>query len=207
MLTALIVAAFASVILPEPVREGHSLEGALAERHTVRSFSKAPIRLADLGQLAWAAQGMTARDGGRTAPSAGALYPLELYVVASRVQGLVPGVYRYEPASHRLAPVARGDRLEALVAAAFDQRWVGHAAAVLVIAAVPSRTTAKYQARGVRYVHIEVGHAAQNVLLQATALGMAAAPVGAFNDGAVQRALSLPTEAEPLYLLPVGHRQ
>ena len=204
MLTSIVMAALATVALPEPIREGHSLERALAERRTVREFAAAPIRLADIAQLAWAAQGVTAPDGRRTAPSAGALYPLEIYIVAARVDGLAPGVYHYEPVGHRLVPTADGDRIEALAHAALDQRWIGKAAAVLVIAAVESRTTRKYGGRATRYVHIEVGHAAQNVLLQATAFGLAAAPVGAFDDRGVKALLALPREAEPLYLLPVG---
>jgi SagB-type dehydrogenase family enzyme len=205
MATVTGTASHAAVALPLPAHEGHSLESALARRRTVRSFKPAPISLADVGQLLWAAQGVTDPEGLRTAPSAGALYPLETFVVAARVDGLAPGVYRYGPSRHRLAPVIGGDRIGALVHAALDQRWIAPAAAVLVIAAVPGRTTAKYRARGVQYVHMEAGHAAQNVLLQAAALGLAAAPVGAFDDRGVHEALSLPPEAEPLYLLPLGH--
>ena len=170
---------------------------------TAGTIEKYEYRLRTLGS--WlAGRGVTAPDGRRTAPSAGALYPLEIYIVAARVDGLAPGVYHYEPVGHRLVPTADGDRIEALAHAALDQRWIGKAAAVLVIAAVESRTARKYGGRATRYVHIEVGHAAQNVLLQATAFGLAAAPVGAFDDRGVKALLALPREAEPLYLLPVG---
>jgi SagB-type dehydrogenase family enzyme len=156
-----------------------------------------------IGQLLWATQGTT-RGGHRTAPSAGALYPLEAYLVASRVEGLAPGVYRYEPAAHRLVRLAAGDRSGDLARAAFGQDWLGEAAAIVVLAAVEQRTTAKYGRRGVRYVRMEAGHAAQNVLLQAAALGIGATPVGAFDDARVHKVLGLDAAEQPLYLLPVG---
>jgi len=196
----------AAVTLPPPLSDGgHSLEKALRERRSVREFRAQALRLEDIGQLAWAAQGMAARSGQRTAPSAGALYPLELYVAVANVQGLAAGVYRYEPSAHRLDAIAQGDRRRALVAAALGQRWIGEAAAVFVIAGVERRTTAKYGRRGVRYVHMEAGHAAQNLLLQATALRLGATVVGAFSDAAVEDAAALPDAAQPLYLVPVGH--
>lgn len=199
------VSAAGALVLPEPRRDGSfPLERALAERRSVREFAGAALRLEELAQLAWAAQGQSAPGGHRTAPSAGALYPLELFVVAGNVQGLATGVYRYQPSLHRLAPLAEGDRRGELVKAAWAQLWVGQAPAIFVIAAVERRTTAKYGPRGVRYVHMEAGHAAQNVLLQAVALGLGGTVVGAFSDGAVKDAAALPREVEPLYLIPVG---
>jgi SagB-type dehydrogenase family enzyme len=194
-----------ALTLPESRRDGaYPLERALSERRSVREFAQAPLRLEELAQLAWAAQGQVAPGGHRTAPSAGALYPLELFVVAGNVQGLAAGVYRYQPSLHGLAPLAEGDRRGELVKAAWAQLWMGHAPAILVIAAVERRTTAKYGARGVRYVHMEAGHAAQNVLLQAVALGLGGTVVGAFSDSAVKDAAALPREVQPLYLIPVG---
>ncbi len=194
-----------AVTLPEPRRDsGYSLERALAERRTVREFAAVALRLADVAQLAWAAQGVIAPGGRRTTPSAGALYPLEVYVVAANVQDLAPGVYRYQPSLHRLAAVAEGDRRGALAEAAWGQRWMERAPAILVIAAVERRTTGKYGQRGVRYAHMEAGHAAQNALLQARALDLDAGLVGAFTDADVQAALGLPRDARPLYLIPVG---
>jgi SagB-type dehydrogenase family enzyme len=143
-------------------------------------------------------------DGRRTAPSAGALYPLELYLVAGHITGLDAGVYRYVPARHQLTPVLAGDVRLALARAALDQDCVGQAAATLVFTAVTRRTTRKYGERGLRYVHIEVGHAAQNVFLQASALALATVTVGAFDDDAVARLLQLTREEAPLYLMPVG---
>lgn len=205
-MVASIIAGNASALdLPEPRRDGaYPLERALAGRRSVREFGDAPLRLEELAQLAWAAQGQVTRGGPRTAPSAGALYPLELFVVAGNVQDLAAGVYRYQPSLHRLAPIKEGDRRKQLVEAAWAQHWIGRAPAVLVIAAVERRTTAKYGARGVRYVHLEAGHAAQNVLLQAVALGLGATVVGAFGDAEVKAAVALRADEQPLYLVPVG---
>ena len=205
MLSSVTMASVPAVMLAAPRHDGRlSLERALLERRTTRDFRAAALALIDLAQLAWAAQGVLAPSGRRTTPSAGALYPLELHVVAGEVEGLIPGVYHYEPSRHRLDPRAEGDRRKGLAHAALEQLWLERAPAILVIAAVAPRTTLKYGRRGARYVHMEAGHAAQNVLLQAVALGLAAAPVGAFDDRAVQAALALPGDEHPLYLIPVG---
>jgi SagB-type dehydrogenase family enzyme len=192
--------------LPPPQLEGgKSLTEALRERRSVRSYAAAELSLAEVAQLLWAAQGITSADARRTAPSAGALYPLELYLVAGAVSGFPPGVYHYEAAQHRLVLVASGDPREATAAAAYGQEWIAEAAAAVVIAAVPERTTRKYGGRGIRYVHMEVGHAGQNLLLQAAALGLASVVVGAFDDAALGAALALPQAVQPLAILPVGH--
>ncbi len=187
--------------LPAPARAGKLfLEEALARRRSVRDFAPAPLSQRELGQLLWAAQGVTSSDGRRTAPSAGALYPLELYVATAA------GFFHYDPAHHRLERRTERDLRPALAQAALDQESVREAPAVFVIAAVYARTSQKYgAARSPRYVHMEAGHAAQNLLLEVTALGLGAVPVGAFRDDPVQRALSLPADEQPLYLLPVGH--
>lgn len=198
----------ATLSLPAPATQGTlSLEEALSQRHSVRALQSGPLNLMEVAQLLWAAQGMTARSGKRTAPSAGALYPLRLYLVAGAVEGLAPGVYRYDPARHRLQRITSGDQRAVLAAAALGQRWIRDNAAVLVIAAVYERTTGKYGERGVRYVHMEAGHVAQNVLLQATALNLGMVPVGAFRDKAVADALHLSSPEQPLYLLPVGRKE
>lgn len=197
----------ATVTLPAPRLDGGvSLEHALAERRSMREFARGALSLAQVAQLLWAAQGVTYRDGARTAPSAGALYPLDLYLVAGEVRDLAPGVYRYVPGRHQLEPVAAGDVRRGLGAAALAQECVAEGAAVFVFTAVERRTTRKYGPRGVRYVHIEVGHAAQNLALQATALGLGSVTVGAFDDDAVARLLDLPKGEAPLYLMPVGLR-
>lgn len=194
------------VVLPPPRLEGGiSLERALAERRSVREFMPGALTLPQVAQLLWAAQGTTA-GGRRTAPSAGALYPLEVYLVAGEVRDLAPGIYRFLPAKHTLQRFAAGDVRRQLCAAALAQECVAAGAAVVVFAAAERRTTSKYGSRGVRYVHIEVGHAAQNLALAATALGLGSVTVGAFDDAAVARLLNLPKDEVPLYLMPVGPR-
>ncbi len=181
-----------------------SLERTFLKRRSVRSYKDEPITLEELGQLLWAAQGITHPEGLRTAPSAGALYPLELYVAAGRVTDLTQGVYRYNPHKHTLQLVMEGDMRAALCAAALGQDSVKKGAAVLVFSGVHRRTTKKYGERGIRYVHMEAGHAAQNVCLQAEALGLGALTVGAFDDTKVHNLLKMGDGEEPLYLMPVG---
>jgi SagB-type dehydrogenase family enzyme len=194
-----------AVTLPRPAEAGElSLEQSLSRRRSVREYRDAAIGLAEIGQLLWAAQGITAPQGYRTAPSAGALYPLELYLVAGRVQGMAAGVYRYEPESHRLVKTASDDRRKPLTRAALSQSWMCEAAAVVVFAAVYERTTRKYGERGIRYVHMEAGFAAENLFLQAASLGLATVVVGAFDDDGVAGVLQLPADVYPLLLMPVG---
>lgn len=190
--------------LPAPPTTGVlSLDEALAHRRSAREFAPGALTLDEISRLVWAAQGITAPER-RTAPSAGATYPLEVYLVVGAAEKLSAGVYRYLPRQHRLEAVVAGDFRQPLAAAAVDQKWISQAAMVVVIAAVFERTIARYGTRGERYVHIEVGHAAQNLLLQATALGLGATPVGAFNDAEVSRLLHMPVGEKPLYIIPVG---
>ena len=194
-----------TVELPQPRLAGSvSVEEALLERRSVRQYSDDSLSLEEASQLLWAAQGVTADWGGRTAPSAGALYPLELYLAAVRVEGLAAGVYKYVPNGHELVVVRQGNAARELADAALDQGSVRDAAAVLVFTAVYERTTVKYSERGIRYVHMEAGHAAQNVLLQSSALGLGCVVVGAFDDDALRDVLNAPAEETPLYLIPVG---
>jgi SagB-type dehydrogenase family enzyme len=193
------------VTLPLPDLAGDvSVEEALQDRRSVREFAPESLSLADVAQLVWAAQGENHPDGYRTAPSAGALYPLELYVVVGDVDGLPPGTWRYRPATHDLVLVREGGARKPLAAAALRQDWVRKAPAVLVFAGVVQRTARKYGRRARRYLHIEVGHAAQNVYLQCSARGLGTAMVGAFDDDAVREALGLPDDHEPFGLMPVG---
>jgi SagB-type dehydrogenase family enzyme len=204
----------ATVKLPGPAAAGTvSVEAALAARRSVRSFAPSPLALAEAAQVLWAAYGInrprpeapTLRGGLRTAPSAGATYPLEVYLVAGEVTGLEPGVYRYLSAGHELEPVVPGDRRAALAAAALGQASVRTAPAALVYSAVFERTTGRYGARGrERYGWIDLGHSAQNVYLQCAALGLGTVAVGAFTDAEVSRAVGLPAAEEPLYIMPVG---
>lgn len=184
--------------------DGQPLEGLLQQRRSLRTFGKAPLSLAVLGQLLWAAQGISHSQGLRTAPSAGALYPLELYVVAGEVEGLPSAVYHYIPEGHRLMETALGDHRQALARAALEQSWLSDAAVVVVFTAIYARTTRKYGDRGVRYVHMEVGHAAQNLFLQAEARALGSVVVGAFRDDEVSKLLGLSADTQPLLLMPVG---
>ncbi|RLA84987.1 MAG: nitroreductase [Deltaproteobacteria bacterium] len=194
--------------LPAPQLRGDlSLEEVLSHRRSVRSFRKEGLTLKEISQLLWAAQGITDPRGFRTAPSAGALYPLEVYLVVGKAEGLGSGVYHYLPKGHKLVKVKEGDVRSALCRAALGQPWVGEAPVVFCIAAEYERTTAKYGPRGIRYVHLEAGHAAQNLCLQAVSLGLGSVTVGAFGDQEVQRILGLPQRHRPLYLIPVGKRR
>ena len=186
--------------LPGPTLKGSvALEETLARRRSVRSFTAEPLTMQALGQLVWAAQGITLPSRGfRTAPSAGALYPIELYVVTA------DGLYHYVPQGHKLRVLNEGDLRGDLARAALGQSSIRNAAADFVVTAVYDRTTRKYSDRGNRYVHIEVGHVGQNIHLQAAALGLGSVPIGAFRDDRVKSVLSLPADHEPLYIIPVG---
>jgi len=193
------------VMLPMPNKDGAvPLERTLRLRRSVRAFDKRALTLRELSQLLWAAQGVTDPPGYRTAPSAGALYPLSIYVVVGNVASLSSGIYVYEPSQHRLQRVRGGDARPDLSTAALGQDWIRQAPVSLVIAATYHRTTTKYGDRGRRYVHMEVGHAAQNVYLQATALGLGTTVVGAFRDEQLKSVLSMRKAEEPFCILPVG---
>lgn len=185
---------------PAPTTGSMALEEALRSRRSVRDYRDEPLDLGTIGRLLWAAQGVTEDGGaGRAAPSAGGTYPLEIYVATPG------GVLHYLPDGHRARWTTREDLRPGLHRAAMEQRWVLEAPAVFVITGVESRTAERYGDRAGRYVLLEAGHAAQNLLLQATALGLGAVPVGAFRDDDLARVLGLPGEERPLYLIPVGH--
>jgi len=187
--------------LPAPEQKGKmSLEEALARRRSVREFTREVLTERELSQLLWAAQGITHAEGLRTAPSAGALYPLEIYVASAG------GFYHYEARPHQLIQLSDRDLRAAMRRAALDQEAITQAPAVFVIAAVYELISREYgAARTPRYVHMEVGHAAQSLLLEAVALALGGVPIGAFEDEALQKALALPVDQRPLYLVPVGH--
>ena len=172
----------------------------IAKRRSNREFASKPLTIEQIGQLSWSAQGITERrEGLRAAPSAGALYPLELYVV------MPAGIYHYDPRRHELKPLIAGDKRVELQTSALGQEAVGSAPAVFVVTAVYERTGFKYGDRADRYVHMEAGHACQNLLLQATALNLSAVPVGAFSDADVAGVLKLEKHEQPLYLVPMGY--
>jgi SagB-type dehydrogenase family enzyme len=192
----------AEVRLPQPRLTGPvSVEEALARRRSVRQFADKDLTIQQVSQLAWAAQGITEPQRGlRTAPSAGALYPLELYLVKR------DGLFHYIPQGHKLIQLSGQDLRGPLSQAALGQSHVRAAALDVVIAAVYQRTRVKYGARAERYVHIEAGHVGQNIHLEAVALGLGSGSVGAFEDGAVAKVLGLPADETPIYIIAVGHR-
>jgi len=195
------------ITLPEPRHDSDfSVEQSMLLRRSVRSYPNEALTLQEVSQLLWAAQGITDTLGRRTAPSAGALYPLEIYVVAGNVQNLSPGVYKYDPVPHRLEKVMDQDVRTKLSGACLGQASVRQGAVSFVFAAVYERTTVKYGDRGIMYVHLEAGHAAQNLCLQATALGLALVTVGAFSDEQVAEVMNLPDDEQPIYVIPVGRK-
>jgi len=176
-----------------------SLEAALTARQSIRDYTDQALSLEDLAQLFWSAQGVTRPWGGRTAPSAGALYPLELYAATG------DAVYHYLPAQHQAEIWLDEDIRASLWAAGLRQEALKQAPAVFILTAVYARTSTKYGDRAERYVKLEAGHAAQNLLLQVAALNLGAVPIGAFVDADVSAALGLSPGEDPLYLIPVGH--
>ena len=193
------------VVLPEPSYESNfSIEESLLKRRSIRKYSNDPLKLDDISQILWAAQGITHENRLRTAPSAGGLYPLELYVVVGNVEGLEAGIYHYSPIENNLLKTVDGDKRSNISEAALGQEWVEKAAINIVITAIYERTTTKYSDRGIRYVHIEVGHAAQNICLQATALNIGAVTVGAFHDDEIVTILNLNQDERPVYIIPIG---
>lgn len=192
--------------LPEPEVAGKSMiEGILAKRRSVRNYTQRELSETIISRFLWAAQGISSREEFRTAPSAGALYPLEVHVVVGEVSGLDPGVYRYITEENALIRETSGDLRKKLSEAALSQPMVRTAPASLVISAVYPRITGKYGKRGIRYANMEAGHASQNVYLLATELGIGTCAVGAFEDEEVRKVLKLPVNEEPLYIMPLGH--
>ncbi len=192
--------------LPEPELDGEvSLEAALAARRSVRSFVDATMSLETLSQLCWAGQGVSDQQRGfRTAPSAGALYPLELYVAAGNVGGIDAGIYRYLPEPHELKRELDGDLREELAGAALGQRWIAEAPVVFVVVGVPERLERRYGPRAERYTILEAGHVGQNIALQAVTRDLGTTMVGAFVDDEVARILDLKSGHQPLYVIPAG---
>ncbi|HUV80362.1 MAG TPA: SagB/ThcOx family dehydrogenase [Candidatus Bathyarchaeia archaeon] len=193
--------------LPEPrYTSNTSVEEALSQRRSIRAYSGETLTIEDVSQLLWAAQGITSAGGGRTAPSAGALYPLELYLVVGDVEGIDKGVYKYILEEHELEKVKDGDIRAELADAALGQACVRDAAIDIVFTAVYERTTGKYRERGIRYVQMEAGHAAQNIYLQAVALDLGTVVIGAFVDGEVKEIMKMQEQETPLYIMPVGRK-
>ncbi len=194
--------------LPPPSQKGSvSLEEAIARRRSVRDFTPESISQSQLSQILWATQGISDTwEKLRTVPSAGATYPLEIFVICggNGIEGIDGGIYHYNVDSHSLTRHYAGDVRPELARAALDQEFIYQAPVDIVICAVYERTVTRYDARGERYVHMEVGHAGQNIYLQATALGLAIVAIGAFYDEPVRQVLRLDKQYKPLYIMPVG---
>jgi SagB-type dehydrogenase family enzyme len=194
-----------TIKLPDPQYNSKiSVESAILARRSIRNYRLEPLDLSDISQLLWAAQGITDPGGYRAAPSAGALYPLEIYALVGNATHLSAGIYKYRPARHELQKKGSEDRRDALCQAALSQDPIRKAPVVLVICGVYERTTSKYGERGIRYVYMEAGHAAQNALLQAVSLNLGAVVIGAFRDETVAQVVGCEKGESPLYIIPVG---
>lgn len=196
--------------LPQPKTEGTvSVEQAIKQRRTVRAFLQQALDLNQLSQLLWAAHGITENNGfKRAAPSAGALYPMDVYVVVGQnsVMQIEAGVYHYEPRGHFLSLIAKSDLRDVIVRASLSQAWIAKAPISFIITAEYKRVTVKYGKRGVRYAMIEAGHMGQNLFLQAGAMGFKAGIVGAFHDKELIDVMNIPLSHEPLLIMPVGYQ-
>lgn len=187
-----------------------SVEEAIVNRRTERSFSSEPLALKEWGQILWAAQGITSSEGikKRSAPSAGALYPLDIYLILGE-NALKPtgsGVFHYLPIQHALRRLSKKDLRKKVAEASLYQLWMAEAPGMIVITAEYPRITGKYGNRGIRYAHIEAGHVAQNCFLQAESLQLCAGIVGAFDDEALSDLLPFPEGHDPILILPVGRQ-
>lgn len=192
--------------LPKACRDGSvSLEKAIATRRSVRDFRGDHVTAEALGQILWACQGLAADGPRRTVPSAGASYPLEIYVVAGNVTNIPAGVHRYDAATHSLWPVVQGDVRRDLYGATVGQTSAALAPVTVILAAVYDRITNRYGTRGMTYALMEAGHAGQNLYLQATALELGTVAIGAFREDMVRQILNMGADEHPLYLFPVGH--
>jgi SagB-type dehydrogenase family enzyme len=202
--------------LPSPWLKGNvSLEETILRRRAVRRYRREPLDLSQLSQILWSAQGITGTRKFRAAPSAGATFPLEIFVVVGK-QGVIAseakqapeelqaGIYHYEPNSHSLSLHKPADLRPDLARATLDQEFIIDAPVDIVICALYHRTSYRYGKRGERYVHIEVGHVGENIHLQAVALGLATVEVGAFHDEEVSKALGVEEQIKPLYIMPLG---
>lgn len=186
-----------------------SVEEAIYKRKSIRYYKKLPLTTEEVSQLLWAAAGVTIDSitgATRCYPSAGASYPLEVYLIAGDVKGLKPGIYHYKYSIHALKLLKKGDYRKQLTRAASGQRMVSNAPISLVFTALYSKTVSRYGERGrFRYIPMDLGHAGQNVYLQAEALGLGTVVIGAFKDEAVKKILNL-TNEHPLYIMPVGKK-
>ncbi|MDD5450498.1 MAG: SagB/ThcOx family dehydrogenase [Desulfovibrionales bacterium] len=197
------------VPLPKPSFTGRrSVEEAIKARRTIRHFKAKALNLEQLSQILWAAYGITANGLYKSVPSAGALYPLDIWVAAGKngVEGLEAGVYHYIPKAHRLTQVKAGEVRDDIAKASLYQNWMAEAPVIFIITGEYERCTRKYGEKGISYTYIEAGHAGQNIFLQAGVLGLGAGIVGAFNNDVIRQALGISRNYDPILIMPVGYK-
>jgi len=195
-----------SIRLPQPkLQSSFSLEKALHQRKSYRAYKKTHLSVGEISQLLFAGQGIIKKRRKRTVPSAGALYPVEIYLVSGKIKGIPPGVYKYQPKLHRLIKILNEDKRKELLKATLFQFWIEEAPAVIVLCGVFWKTLSKYGREGNSFVFMEIGHTAQNISLQATSLNLGTVCIGGFKKRRVEKALSLAKDEKPLYLIPVGN--
>lgn len=197
-----------TITLPEPRYDSDtSLEESLLARRSTRTYSSEPLKLSEISQLLWAAQGITDEAGHRTAPSAIALYPLTIYVVVGNVPEILPGIYTYDPKTHSITRIAEGDLRSELTDASMGQASVRQGAASFIFTADYGIVMSRFGEKGQMFAHLEAGHAAQNLCLQAAALGLGVVTMGAIDSEKVAEVLSLPDNLTPLYVIPAGRME
>ncbi len=195
----------AMISLPQPVTDGQvSLEKSMSLRRSVRTYKNEPLSIQELSQLLWAGQGVTNERGFRTAPSAGATFPIELFVVVNNVKGLKKGIYHYIIGEHKLKMIDERQVERDLARAALSQSMISDGGVVIILTAILERTTQRYGERGIRYVHNEIGHVSQNIHLQVAALNLGTVVIGAYRDQEVEAILNLGEEIRVLYMMPIG---
>ena len=195
-----------AIKLPAPCYDSKvSLEKALYKRRSIRNYSDEPLSTSDISQILWSAQGITKKAGGlRTAPSAGALYPIEIYIAVCNVKGLTQGVYKYNPQQHTIIKILEGDKRVELSNAALKQNCIRRGAVNIIIVGIFKRTAAKYGKRSGKYLLMECGAVSQNIYLQSYALNLGTVFVGAFNDESLRSILKMPEDEYPLGIMPIG---
>lgn len=194
-----------TIKLPEPnYKSNISIEESLLKRRSIREYKKSALTLNDVSQVLWACQGITKKNSYKTAPSAGGLYPLEFFLFIGNVENAASGIYKYESIKHQLVNLTTDDKRKKLFDAAMNQSAVMKAPIIIIITTIYSKMTGKYGNRGIRYVYLEAGHAAQNIYLQCVSLNLGTVAIGAFNDEMMKIILTLKRDEEPLYLIPVG---
>ncbi|MFN4245095.1 MAG: SagB/ThcOx family dehydrogenase [Brevinematia bacterium] len=194
--------------LPDVKKDSNfSLETAIYKRRSIRNYSHKTLKIEDISTILWAGQGITLeKEGLRSVPSAGALYPIELYLVSYKVENLKPGVYKYFPHNHHIKLTKEGDFRESLFSACLLQEWIRECNASIVISAIFERTTKKYGERGKKYVYIEAGCVAQNIHLVSERLGIGTVIVGAFSENEVKKIISMEHNEIPIALMPLGYK-